>query len=102
VGLGILLGLLLGKPLGVVGLSWMAVKLRLAKLPEGVTWRHLTGAGLLGGVGFTMALFIGGLAFGGSPLLEETKRAILLASLLAGIAGWLVLKVGSREEKLPG
>ncbi|MEJ2186262.1 MAG: Na+/H+ antiporter NhaA, partial [Gemmatimonadota bacterium] len=89
---GVGLGLLLGKPLGIGALAWLAVRLGLARLPEGVTGRQLTGVGLLSGVGFTMSLFIGELAFGGTPALELAKVAVLAASLVAGVAGWLVLR----------
>jgi NhaA family Na+:H+ antiporter len=61
-----------------------------------VTWRHIIGAGLLAGIGFTMALFIAALAFGDSEQLAEAKMSVLAASLIAGIAGWLVLTVGVR------
>lgn len=89
---GVGLGLLLGKPLGIGALAWLAVRLGLARLPEGVTGRQLTGVGLLSGVGFTMSLFIGELAFGGTSALELAKVAVLAASLVAGVAGWLVLR----------
>lgn len=90
--LGIILGLIVGKQVGVFGFAWLAVKSRIASLPEGVNWRHLYGAGMLGGVGFTMSLFIANLAFGEGTLLETSKLAILTASAISGIAGWLLLK----------
>jgi NhaA family Na+:H+ antiporter len=96
VSLGIVLGLLIGKPVGVVGATWLGVKSGLVSLPTGVTWRHIIGAGLLAGIGFTMALFIAALAFGDSEQLAEAKMSVLAASLIAGIAGWLVLTVGVR------
>ena len=92
-GLGILAGLALGKPLGIGGLSWAAVRLGWATLPPGVTWRHLWGAGILGGIGFTMSLFITLLALGEHTDGEAVaKLAILLASLLAGISGYALLR----------
>jgi NhaA family Na+:H+ antiporter len=106
--LGALLGLLLGKPLGITGFSWLAVRIGIAALPGGVTWRTLAGAGVLGGIGFTMALFIAGLAFPGGTLLDGAKLGVLTASALAGVAGWLLLRFaptasgsGAAREHVP-
>ncbi|MEO5926437.1 MAG: Na+/H+ antiporter NhaA [Bryobacteraceae bacterium] len=85
--LGVLLGLLVGKPLGITAASWLAVKLRLAELPAEIRWSHIHGAGWLGGIGFTMSLFVAALAFGDEDLLGEAKLGILGGSLLAGILG---------------
>jgi NhaA family Na+:H+ antiporter len=105
VGIGVLLGLLLGKPIGITLFSLLSVKTGLAALPHQVSWGALHGAAWLGGIGFTMALFIASLAFAGTPLLDEAKLSILLASVLAGIIGrTLVLRAtaGPREpEQLP-
>ncbi len=90
--LGILLGLLVGKPLGIFLLCITAVSLGVSQLPEDVSWRHVFGAGLLGGIGFTMSIFITALAFDDPALVQSSKIAILLASLLAGGAGFLFLK----------
>lgn len=96
-GLGILFGLALGKPLGIGGLAWAAVRLGWASLPPGVSWRHLWGAGMLGGIGFTMSLFITLLALGEHTEGEAiAKLAILLTSGLAGSAGYLVLRSTAR------
>ena len=92
--LGIALGLIVGKQVGITLFSWLAVKTDLARLPEGVSWRQIYGASWLGGIGFTMSLFIANLAFGESSLLPLAKLGILSASLLAGIAGWLILRGG--------
>src|SRR5262249_13062301 len=73
VALAVVAGLALGKPVGIVLASWAAVKAGVARLPEGVNWQILIGAGCLGGIGFTMSLFIAGLAFEGPPLLEQAK-----------------------------
>jgi len=89
--LGVLLGLLLGKPLGVLGFSWLATKTGIASLPDGVGWREMTGAGLLAGIGFTMSLFVGGLAFDGGGMLESAKLGILAASVISAILGLVVL-----------
>ena len=92
-GLGILLGLVVGKPLGIGALSWLSVRLGWASLPAGVTWRHLWGAGVLGGIGFTMSLFITLLALGEQSVGEPVaKLAILTASFLSGTAGFLLLR----------
>lgn len=91
--LNIALGLLIGKSLGVSLLSWLSVKLGLANLPEGTRWRHLLALGLLGGVGFTMALFIANLAFTDTNLLNASKIGILAGSTIAGAAGYLILRM---------
>jgi NhaA family Na+:H+ antiporter len=93
--LGALLGLLLGKPIGITGFSWFAVRVGIAALPVGVTWRTLAGAGVLGGIGFTMALFIAGLAFPGGTSLDAAKLGVLSASAIAGVAGWGLLRYAS-------
>jgi NhaA family Na+:H+ antiporter len=85
----------LGKPLGITLGAWLAVRLGVAERPAGVGWRAIHGAAWLGGIGFTMALFVAGLAFpgtAGAPLLGEAKLGILAASLLAGMTGWLILR----------
>jgi len=92
VSLGIILGLLVGKQLGITLGAWLAVRAGLAELPRGVTWRHIYGASWLGGIGFTMSLFIDGLAFGDSPLLNTAKIGILAASVIAGVVGYLILR----------
>ncbi len=90
--LGIVLGLTLGKPIGIVGAAWLAVRAGIAELPPGVSWRHMLGTGILAGMGFTMSLFIASLAFTDPATLATAKLAILLASLLAGVAGLLLLR----------
>jgi NhaA family Na+:H+ antiporter len=92
VSLGIIAGLIVGKQLGITFFTWLNVRLGLATLPEGVTWRHIYGVGWLTGMGFTMSLFIAGLAFGVSPLLDTAKIGILVASAIAGVVGWLILR----------
>ena len=105
-GLGILLGLCLGKPLGITLFSWLAVRLRAAALPQGVAWPQIAGAGVLGGIGFTMSIFIAGLALPERELLDGAKLAVLTASLIAGICGYVVLRLlasrrGSAREAEP-
>jgi Na+:H+ antiporter, NhaA family len=93
VALGIMLGLVIGKPVGITLFAWLAVKMGLAALPHGIGWRAIRGVSLLGGIGFTMSLFVAGLAFPGAPAMnEEAKIGIFAASLAAGVAGWLVLR----------
>lgn len=92
--LGIALGLLLGKPIGIFGLCWLAVKMKWAELPNNMNWPKLLGTSLLCGIGFTMSLFIGSLAFEetGVNLLFDERLGIVMGSLLSGILGFMVLK----------
>lgn len=103
--LGIALGLFLGKQLGVFGASWLAVKTGIARLPEGANWRHVYGVALLCGIGFTMSLFIGSLAFeqgGATGDAFQDRLGILMGSLLSAIGGVVVLRFfstsGQRQE----
>lgn len=91
-GLGISLGLLLGKPVGILLTSYLCTKLKLSSLPEGSTWRHILGVGLLAGIGFTMSIFIAILSFGDPLHVSEAKLSILITSLLAGVIGYLALR----------
>lgn len=97
--LGVFFGLVVGKPLGIMLLSGLCVKLRIAKLPEGVNWMHMLGASILGGVGFTMAIFVANLAYASEALIVEAKLAILLASLVAGVVGFLFLFLQASKER---
>ncbi len=100
VSLGILLGLFVGKQLGVFGATWLAVKARWAAAPAGVTWRHIYGMSLLAGIGFTMSLFIAALAYGeGSALHQQAKIGILAASSVSAVAGLLVLSSQPAEGR---
>lgn len=94
--LGIIAGLVVGKPIGVFAFSWLAVRLGVADLPEGARWSQVLGAGLLCGIGFTMSLFIGGLAFADPEQLNAAKVGILIASFAAGCAGALLLAMVGR------
>jgi len=96
VGLGIVLGLVFGKQIGIFFFSAIAVRLKVAALPKDATWSHLYGAACLGGIGFTMSLFITNLAFEGSHLVSVAKMSILCASPIAGVTGWLFLRVTSK------
>ncbi|MCB9740826.1 MAG: Na+/H+ antiporter NhaA [Deltaproteobacteria bacterium] len=90
-GLGVLLGLLLGKPLGIFGASWLAVRLGLGQLPPGAKWSQLLGAAQLGGIGFTMSLFVTGLAFGEPGPVAQAKLGILVGSAIAAVIGLFLL-----------
>ena len=93
-GIGIFAGLVLGKPLGVTLLCFAAVASGLCHLPPDLKWRHIFGAGILGGIGFTMSIFITNLAFAGNlPAINASKMAILVASLTAGALGYLWLRM---------
>jgi Na+:H+ antiporter, NhaA family len=94
--LGVLLGLVFGKLVGVVAFSWLAVTTGLAERPAGTTWRQFMGVGALAGIGFTMSLFVASLAFGDTPLLDNAKVGILGASLVCGVLGAAIILTGGR------
>ena len=89
--LGIILGLVVGKPVGITILSWLAVKSGRGRLPKGVNWMQIAGAGCLAGIGFTMSLFISDLAFNDPTLITAAKIGILFASLTSGVVGFILL-----------
>ncbi len=91
-GVGVFFGLVVGKPIGVLLASWIAVKSGLADLPTGANWKHVVGVGMLAGIGFTMSLFVANLAFRTEGVQTEAKVAILAASVVAGFAGYLWLR----------
>ena len=96
--LGIAAGLFIGKQIGVMLACWIIFKLGISKMPNGMNFKQIYGAALLCGVGFTMSLFIGGLAFGGgSPLFDE-RLGIIMGSIVSGIAGYIMLKVSLKEN----
>ncbi|MBX3110418.1 MAG: Na+/H+ antiporter NhaA [Fimbriimonadaceae bacterium] len=95
--LGVFLGLLLGKPLGIFVATWVAVKAFRLPLPGGVTFRHVFGASLLGGIGFTMSFFVAGLAFPGTEALTVAKLSVLVTSVVAGLAGAGFLAMAGRR-----
>ncbi len=92
VSIGVAAGLIFGKFAGIMIFCWVMIKFRLAQLPEGANWKHLAGVSMLAGIGFTMSLFISGLAFENPVFIEQAKYGILIASLLAGIIGSLTLR----------
>ena len=92
VSLGVIAGLVLGKPAGITLFAWLATRVGAADRPADVSWRMLHGAAWLGGIGFTMSLFIAGLAFSDPAMLVQAKFGVLAASLTAGAIGWLILR----------
>ncbi|PXY42354.1 Na+/H+ antiporter NhaA [Flavobacterium cheongpyeongense] len=97
-GMGIVLGLFLGKPIGIFFMSWLAVKLKISELPDQTQWPHVIGLGILGGIGFTMSIFIALLSFKNPQLQIEAKFAILTASILAGICGFVLLNLYNKKQ----
>ncbi|WP_297418153.1 Na+/H+ antiporter NhaA [Clostridium sp.] len=91
--LGIIFGLFIGKQIGIFGTSYILVKLKIAKFPSSVTKRHLYGASVLGGIGFTMSIFVSSLSFADTTILSMAKMSIMIASILAAIYGTIVFKV---------
>ena len=96
--LGIALGLFIGKQVGIFGAIWGADRLRIALRPAGVSWMQLYGMALVAGIGFTMSLFIGGLAFADPALIDRVKIGVLTGSILSALAGVLVLSMGGRRR----
>ena len=99
-GYGVILGLVLGKIIGINLFSWIFIKLKISGLPDQVSWSQMLGAGLLAGIGFTMSIFIGLLSFKGHPeIQDEAKFAILVASIISGFAGYSLLRyIGKKRE----
>jgi NhaA family Na+:H+ antiporter len=98
VAFGIVVGLVVGKQLGITLFAWLAVRSGISELPGDINWRHVYGAGWLAGIGFTMSLFIADLAFSDSSLVEAAKLGILVASLIAGVVGWTILRGASSSR----
>lgn len=100
-GMGIMLGLLIGKPVGITLFSFLAVKLGIANMPKGANWKHITGVGLLGGIGFTMSVFIALLSFSDeNTILSEAKFSILVGSVISGILGYLILSSIAKKNAM--
>lgn len=97
-GFGIIVGLFFGKTIGITLFSWFAVKIKLAKLPSGANWQHVIGVGMLAGIGFTMSIFISLLSFSDPFHITEAKFAILCASVISGLIGFVYLKsIGKKK-----
>lgn len=102
VSMGTYFGMLLGKPIGIVGVTFLLVKLGIAELPSRVTWRHIVGVGILGGIGFTMSILISGLAFPVEPFeMLAAKAAILAGSVSAAVIGMIYMTVACKKAKRP-
>lgn len=99
--LGILAGLILGKPVGIVTFTWLSVRFGLSQLPHRVDWQHIIGAGFLAGIGFTMSIFITLLAFSDAGIVQNSKIAIMLGSLVAGSIGYVILNIRGRKHPHP-
>lgn len=99
--LGIITGLFLGKLIGVFGMTWLMVRLGVARLPYGVNWQHVFGVAGLAGIGFTMSLFIGGLSYGDPALMNQVRIGVLSGSAISGIVGYAALMLASRATE-PG
>lgn len=99
--LGIALGLIVGKQIGIFGFAWLAVKTGVSSLPEGITWRHVWGLSLVAGIGFTMSLFIGNLAFADPALIDQVKLGVLSGSLVAALAGVAILMGAGKKNAEP-
>ena len=90
--LGVILGLIVGKQVGITGCAWAVVRLGWSRLPSGVSWKHIYGVSWLAGIGFTMSIFIAGLAFQDAEALARAKLGILMASFIAGAVGYFYLR----------
>lgn len=99
--LGIVLGLVVGKPLGIGLATWLIVRSGVAHLPEGINWRILTGAACLCGIGFTMSIFIANAAFSDWATLQQAKLSIIIASVMAALLGWLLLREKRKTRPVP-
>lgn len=97
-GLGIFFGLMFGKPIGILLTSWICSIFGIASLPEGSSWMHIIGVGMLAGIGFTMSIFISILSFKNPLFVSEAKLSVLLTSVVAGTAGFLLLKANSHKK----
>jgi NhaA family Na+:H+ antiporter len=97
--IGIITGLFVGKPVGIVTFSYLSIKTKISQLPDGINFTHIAGAGILGGIGFTMSIFITLLAFSELDTINESKIAVMIASVMAGLLGYAVLSF--RTDKYP-
>jgi NhaA family Na+:H+ antiporter len=96
VAVGLTLARLVGKVVGIVGVSWLAVRIGVGRLPVDVRWSHMTGVGAVAGVGFTVSLFVSELAFGGTGLADAARMGVLLSSVVSGVFGLVVLRAVGR------
>jgi Na+:H+ antiporter, NhaA family len=101
IALGIFVGLLIGKSVGIITFSYLAVRTKIAVMAEGLTWAGIAGVGILAGLGFTVALFISGLSFEDDAMVATAKIAVLAASLAAGLIGYIYLRLMLKNKSLP-
>ncbi|WP_343636059.1 Na+/H+ antiporter NhaA [Fluviicola sp.] len=99
VSLGIISGLVIGKPIGIFLFTWLSIRFKFAEKPKGTTWNQLFGVGILGGIGFTMSIFVTILAFTDPEIVTNSKFAILVSSLIAGMIGYTWLRISFRDRK---
>src|SRR5690606_35953782 len=99
-GLGIMVGLFVGKTIGIFTTSFLCIKSGLAQLPDKATWSHIAGVGMLGGIGFTMSIFVSILSFNDPLHVEEAKLAVLVGSLISGSCGYFFLKMLSKRQQI--
>jgi NhaA family Na+:H+ antiporter len=99
ISLGIVLGLLVGKQLGIFGAVWLTVQLGVAKRPDGTNWWHVYGVALVAGIGFTMSLFVAGLAFSDPTMFRSARLSVVVGSLLSAAAGVAILRFASRTRR---
>ena len=100
--MGIILGLFLGKQLGVFVITWLLVKLKWVKLPADTSWLALYGVALLCGIGFTMSLFLGTLSFDEVAYLSQVRMGVMAGSILSGLTGAMILKIAMRQQRSHG
>jgi NhaA family Na+:H+ antiporter len=98
IALGIIAGLVLGKSIGITGISWLAIKFKLASLPEGTSWRGIIGASFMAGIGFTMSIFVAELAFDDKEIVMMAKIGIFTASIISAIIGLTLLSLNSKTK----
>jgi NhaA family Na+:H+ antiporter len=99
--IGIILGLFLGKPVGILAFSFLSIKLGICDLPGNIKMKHIFGVGFLGGIGFTMSIFITLLAFGDPDLIKIAKIAVIAGSIVSGMTGFLWLKITLKPMQHP-
>ena len=102
VALGVAVGLVAGKAVGVTGFAWLVVKLGWGRLPSGIGWQHMIGTATLAGIGFTVALFIAELAFTDDTIIDLAKIGIFTGSILAGVLGYLILRATPGRNRPSG
>ena len=100
--IGIVLGLVVGKPIGILGATWLSVRVGVAQLPSGVSWPHVYGVSVFAGIGFTMSLFIASLAFPAHDIASPIKLAVLVASTISAILGAVLLAIGHKPLAMMG